>query len=76
MSGTPGEVNFNNVCARELIAPSRATSSATGKKVGKNLFFVPGSKIYATKSRVAASHGSLGWIQLVFNFASLSALVM
>ena len=42
------------------IAPSRAIVSTTGKKIGKNLFFGAGSRILATKSRVAASHGSLG----------------
>ncbi len=76
MSGTPGEVSLSNVWASELITPSREIVSATGRKTGKNLLFGVGSRILATNSRVAASHCSLGWIQLVLSLASFNALVM
>src|SRR6266542_4000048 len=70
MSGTPGEVSLSSVCASELTAPSRAASFATGINAGRNLFRGDGSRIFATKSPMAVSHSSFGWIQLVFIFAS------
>ena len=76
MSGTPGEVNLSKVCVSELIAPSRAISSTTGKKFGRNLFFDDVSRIFATKSRIAPSQSSFGRIQLVFSFASFNAFAM
>ena len=76
MSGTPGTVSFKAIWASELIAPSRAISSATGRKLGGNLFFDEGSRTLATNSLMAASHCSLGCIQLVFIFASFSAFAM
>src|ERR1041385_2904552 len=76
MSGTPGAVNLIAGCDSELIAPRRAISSATGRNIGRNLFLGDESRTRATKSLIAESHCSLGWIQLVFIFASLSAFAM
>ena len=76
MSGTPGAVNFKATCESELIAPNRAISSATGRKAGMNLFLGDESRTRATNSLIAASHSSLGWIQLVLIFASFKAFAM
>src|SRR5947199_178193 len=74
MSGTPGDVSFSNICVSELMAPSRAISCATGRKIGRNLFRGDGSRILATNSRIAASHSSFGWIQLVLIFAAFGVV--
>ena len=68
---------MSSVCDSELIAPSRAISSATGRKLGEKL--VLRRRLENPRDKFAhgrESHCSLGWIQLVFSFASFNAFAM